>query len=47
MDIMDMTYPDKSFDVVLDKGTMDAIMATLPSSRTPSSLSHPSLVRTR
>lgn len=26
MDIMAMTYPDASFDVVIDKGTMDAIM---------------------
>jgi len=26
MDIMDMTYADASFDIILDKGTMDAIM---------------------
>jgi ubiquinone/menaquinone biosynthesis C-methylase UbiE len=26
MDIMDLKYEDKSFDIVLDKGTMDAIM---------------------
>jgi len=26
MDMMNMTYPDASFDIVLEKGTIDAIM---------------------
>lgn len=25
MDVLKMTYPDSSFDIVLDKGTMDAL----------------------
>lgn len=29
MDVMDMTYPDESFDVVIDKGTMDALMVRI------------------
>lgn len=28
MDVMDLKFEDKSFDIVIDKGTMDAIMVT-------------------
>jgi hypothetical protein len=29
MDVMDMTYKDGTFDIIIDKGTMDAIMVNL------------------
>jgi hypothetical protein len=28
MDIMDLKFPDDSFDIYLDKGTLDAILVT-------------------